>query len=119
MARSVQSETEGLASGSVESRIETMARWDRITAWIFTAAMWIVLLFTYFAVSSVVPTGAISVALIVSLVVLGVFNTASIVAMIRSYARDKDFIYREDIVNLDRNRRRGAAEGEPEGGYKS
>ena len=119
MARSVQSETEGLASRSVESRIETMARWDRITAWIFTVVMWIVLLFTYFAVSSVVHTGAISVALIVSLAVLGIFNTASIVAMIRSYARDKDFIYREDIVNLDRNRRRRAAEGEPEGGYKS
>jgi len=119
MARSVQSETEGLASRSVESRIETMARWDRITAWIFTVAMWIVLLFTYFAVSSAVPTGAISVALIVSLVVLGVFNTASVVAMIRSYARDKDFIYREDIVNLDRNRRGGAAEGGPGGGYES
>jgi hypothetical protein len=37
--------------------------------------------------------------------VLGVFNTASMVAMIRSYSKDKEFIYREDILNLDRNRR--------------
>ena len=52
-----------------------------------------------------VPSSALSVALILSLLVLGVFNTASMVAMIRSYSKDKDFIYREDILNLDRNRR--------------
>ena len=82
-----------------------MASRDKMIAVGFTVAMWVVLLFTYFAVRPSVPSSAVSVALILSLVVLGVFNTASMVAMIRSYSKDKDFIYREDILNLDRNRR--------------
>lgn len=100
---------------SVDDRIRAMARRDRITAVIFTVAMWLVLLFTYFAVRGVVPGAGVSVVLIVALLALGVFNTASIVAMIRCYARDKDFIYREDIANLDRNREvRERGGGEPE-----
>ena len=89
----------------MESRIAAMASRDKMIAVVFTVAMWVVLLFTYFAVSSSVPSAAVSVALILSLLVLGVVNTASMVAMIRSYSKDKDFIYREDILNLDRNRR--------------
>ncbi len=34
-----------------------------------------------------------------------VFNTASIVAMLRNYAADKDFIYGLDIKMLDEARR--------------
>jgi hypothetical protein len=105
MVRSVRSEAEGSATGSIGSRIDTMASRDRMIAVGFTVAMWVVLLFTYFAVRPSVPSAAVSVALILSLLVLGVFNTASMVAMIRSYSKDKEFIYREDILNLDRNRR--------------
>ena len=105
MARSVRSEAEGSATGSIGTRIDTMARQDRMIAVGFTVAMWVVLLFIYFAVRPSVPSAAVSVALILSLLVLGVFNTASMVALIRSYSKDKEFIYREDILNLDRNRR--------------
>lgn len=117
MAGSVRTEKQegGSAAGSLGSRIHSMARRDQIVSAVFTVAMWIVLLFTYFAVRPSVPSAGVSVALLVSLVVLGVFNTASMIAMLSSYARDKDFIYREDIVNLDRNRRQkagGRAEGE-------
>ncbi len=105
MARSVRSEAGESAAGSMESRIAAMASRDKMIAVVFTVAMWVVLLFTYFAVSPSVPSAAVSVALILSLLVLGVVNTASMVAMIRSYSKDKDFIYREDILNLDRNRR--------------
>jgi hypothetical protein len=105
MARSVRSEAEGSATGSIGSRIDTMASQDRMIAVGFTVAMWVVLLFTYFAVRPSVPSAAVSVALILSLLVLGIFNTASMVALIRSYSKDKEFIYREDILNLDRNRR--------------
>lgn len=110
MAGSVRTETQegGSASGSLGSRIDSMARRDQIVSAVFTVAMWIVLLFTYFAVRPSVPSAGVSVALIVSLVVLGVFNTASMIAMLSSYAKDKDFIYREDILNLDRNRRQKA-----------
>jgi hypothetical protein len=105
MARSVRSEAEGSATGSIGTRIDTMASQDRMIAVGFTVAMWVVLLFTYFAVRPSVPSAAVSVAMILSLLVLGIFNTASMVALIRSYSKDKEFIYREDILNLDRNRR--------------
>ena len=105
MTRSVRSEAEGSATGSIGTRIDTMARQDRMIAVGFTVAMWVVLLFIYFAVRPSVPSAAVSVALILSLLVLGIFNTASMVALIRSYSKDKEFIYREDILNLDRNRR--------------
>lgn len=91
---------------NIESRIDAMAVRDRIIAIIFTVAMWIVLLFVYFfAVRPVVPSAPISIALLVSLLVLGVTNTASIISMIRAYAKDKEFIYRQDILNLDIHRR--------------
>ena len=103
------------ASESMGSRIDSMARRDQIVSAAFTVAMWVVLLFTYFAVRPSVPSAGVSVALLVSLVVLGIFNTASMIAMLSSYAKDKNFIYREDILNLDRNRRQragGSAERE-------
>ena len=114
MAGSVRAgaQEEGSAAGSLGSRIDAMARRDRIVSAVFTVAMWVVLIFVYFAVRPSVPSAGVSVALLVSLIVLGIFNTASMVAMLRSYAKDKDFIYREDILNLDRNRRqRSGGEG--------
>lgn len=89
---------------SIESRINSMAWIDRLVAGVFTVAMWLVLLFTFFAINPVVPTMPVSIALAASFIILGTFNTASIIAMIRRYSKVKDSIYREDIVNLDRNR---------------
>jgi hypothetical protein len=89
---------------SIGERIEAMARSDKVTAVIFTVAMWIVLIFTFFAVYRIAPTAEVAVVLGVALTLLGGFNTASMIAMIQGFAKDKDFIYREDILNLDRNR---------------
>ena len=117
MAGSVRSKAEGSsAAGSLGSRIDSMARRDQIVSAVFTVAMWVVLLFTYFAVRPSVPSAGVSVVLLVSLIVLGIFNTASMVAMLRSYAKDKDFIYREDILNLDRNRQQKAKKSAAGGG---
>ena len=88
----------------MNTRINVMARRDKVTAVVFTVAMWVVLVFTYVAINSITPTTGISVVLAIALVLLGGFNTASIIAMIRSYAQDKDFIYREDILNLDKRK---------------
>jgi hypothetical protein len=87
---------------SINSRIEAMARSDKITAVIFTVAMWVVLIFTFFAVYRIAPTTEVAAALGVALILLGGFNTASMIAMIQGFAKDKDFIYLEDILNLDR-----------------
>jgi hypothetical protein len=98
---------------SIGERIEAMARSDKLTAVIFTVAMWVVLIFTFVAVYRVTPTSEVAVALAASLVLLGGFNTASMVAMIRGYAKDKDFIYLEDILNLDKQKRRPDMVAEP------
>ncbi|MGH3328812.1 MAG: hypothetical protein ACRDPT_13645 [Streptomycetales bacterium] len=90
----------------IESQVETLAKRDRLIAVIFTVAMWVVLLFVFAVSSAAAPTAGVSLALAASLLALGVFNTASMVALIRRYAADKDTIYREDIVNLDRLRHR-------------
>jgi len=97
---------EELVDKSISARIDAMAKSDKITAVVFTIAMWIVLIFTFFAVYRIAPTSEISVVLAVSFILLGGFNTASMIAMIRGYAKDKDFIYREDILNLDRMKKR-------------
>lgn len=91
---------------SISARIDAMARSDKITAVVSTVAMWIVLAFTFFSVYRIAPTSEVSVVLAVAFILLGGFNTASMIAMIKGYAKDKDFIYREDILNLDRMKQR-------------
>ncbi len=91
---------------SLTARIDAMAKSDKITAVIFTVTMWIVLIFTFFAIYRVAPTSEIALVLAVSFILLGGFNTASMIAMIKGYAKDKDFVYREDILNLDRMKQR-------------
>lgn len=89
---------------TVEARIDMLARRDRVLAVTFTVLMWLVLGFVSIVSLAVAPSAGIAVALLVSVAVLGGFNTASIVALVRSYAANKDLIYRPDIENLDRMR---------------
>ena len=85
----------------LEGRIETRYRRDRLWAWILVLLLWIsilaVLIFSWphipdTRVRLVVLTGAVAVLL---------FNTASIGAMLRHYAEDKQFIYGLDLQALD------------------
>ena len=86
---------------SLESRIGALARRDRFLAVTFTLLMWVVLVFTFVAASMVAPTGAITVALAVAMVLLGIFNTASVIALLRRYAISRDLIYRPDVLIQD------------------
>lgn len=88
-------------SPSLESRIAALARRDRILAITFTVLMWLVLVPLCMAAASVAPTTGITVALVVSMLLLALFNTASTLAMLRRYALNRDEIYRPDIVNAD------------------
>jgi hypothetical protein len=99
---------------SMESRIDSLARRDRVLAVTFTVLMWITLVFVFMASREVAPSTGVTIVLLVSFLILGAFNTASIVGMIRAYAANKDMIYREDIRNLDRGKAAAAQEaGEP------
>ena len=85
-------------------RIETMFSWDRIWAFAFVAALWLVVGFVLLAVNSYITEGAIRVVCWIAALILVVFNTASIVAMVRHYSHDKEYIYGMDIRHLDAGR---------------
>lgn len=104
-------ELSGLSEAEVDARIDRMARRDRVIALAFVAAMWLVLLFVYSVAVTVVPTGTVTVALTISLLLLGGVNTASILALIKRYGAEKHHVYREDILNLERNRRQRTSAG--------
>ena len=85
---------------AVQDQMDTMFQRDRWMAIVSVVAMLVVLPFTYFAVLDNMPGAGVKVVLAVSCVVLLVYNVASMLALVRNYRRDKDFIYRRDVAHL-------------------
>lgn len=88
----------------MQSRVDSMFRMDRAWAWGFVVVLWAVLLFVYFSVSGYIEDEAARIVLGIAGLLVGIFNTAAIGAMISHYAHDKNFIYELDIKHLDANR---------------
>lgn len=86
---------------SVSSRVESMFARDRMMALICVAVLWITIVFVYFAIAPLVSSGVMKLVLAVGAVLLLLFNTASMFAMVRHYREDKDHIYGLDIRHLD------------------
>lgn len=84
-----------------DPRVASMLRRDLASAVVFTCAMWLVMVFVFVNVVTVAPTVALRVVLAVSMVALGAFNTASIIALVRRYRHEREAIYGEDLRNLD------------------
>jgi hypothetical protein len=76
---------------------------DRAAAGLLVAALWITVIFVLFAMRDYIPQPVEIVCWIAAAVLL-LFNTASIVAMTRHYASDKEHIYGVDIQHLDAGR---------------
>ena len=93
-----------VAGASMQSRIDRMFARDRLWAWGFVIVLWIVLAFVYFAVSGLIEDGTAKVVAAIAALLVGIFNTASIAAMISHYGHDKNSIYELDIRHLDANR---------------
>ncbi len=88
----------------VRARIDAMFSRDKAMAWVFIVLLWVSIAFVYFAILGFVEDGAMRVVLSIGALLLLIFNTASMLAMIRHYAQDKDHIYGLDIKHLDENR---------------
>lgn len=88
----------------VRARIDAMCSRDKAMAWVFIVLLWVSIAFVYFAIIGFVEDGAMRVVLSIGALLLLIFNTASMLAMIRHYAQDKDHIYGLDIKHLDENR---------------
>jgi hypothetical protein len=82
-------------------RIEAMYRGDVRGAWTFVALLWIAVLFVLFMSWPHIPDSGVRIVALIAAAAVLIFNTASIAAMVKNYASDKDFIYGLDIKMLD------------------
>ena len=85
-------------------RIEAMYRSDVRGAWAFVALLWIAVLFVLFMSWPHIPDSSVRVVVVLAAAAVLIFNTASIAAMVKHYAEDKEFLYGLDIKTLDQSR---------------
>ncbi len=88
----------------MKDRIDSMFRRDRALATVLVVALWLTVFFVILAVRSFIADKSIEVICWIGAGVLLLFNTASIVAMFKHYAEDKEHIYAVDIRHLDAGR---------------
>jgi len=85
----------------LQTRIDAMFRRDKIWAYGFVFVLWATLAFVFFSINPLIPDDTMRIVIAVAAIILGLFNTASITAMISHYSHDKNFIYELDIRHLD------------------
>lgn len=85
-------------------RIETMHRRDVAVAWAFVLGLWFAIIFVAIGTWSLAPSGAARTVLLIGGGIVLLFNTAAILAMLRHYREDRDFMYGLDIQFLDEAR---------------
>jgi hypothetical protein len=100
---------EAFMTESMQTRIDRMFKIDGFFAYLLLICLWASYLFVFFAISHYVSDGSTRIAMIVGTVVVLIYNTAAVVAMIKHYAEDKRFIYEIDIRHLDEARAAKAA----------
>ena len=90
---------------AMRKRINGMFVRDRRMARIALLLLWVTLGYVYVAVTAYTTDPSVRVALSIGVGAVLVFNTASILAMVRHYKDDKDHIYGLDIRHLDETAR--------------
>lgn len=85
----------------LDQRIGAMHKRDVTVAWAFVLGLWFSIIFVALATWNLAPVGAARMILLVAGAVILLFNTAAIMAMLRHYREDRDFMYGLDIKFLD------------------
>ena len=85
----------------LNARIEAMHKRDVLVAWAFVIGLWFAIIFVAMATWSLAPSGPARVMLLIGGAVILILNTAAIMAMLRHYREDRDFMYGLDIKFLD------------------
>jgi fatty acid desaturase len=88
----------------LRARIDAMFSRDKMMAWIFVILLWITIGFVYFAIDQFITSGTLRVVIALGAVLLLIFNTAAIFAMVQHYGEDREHIYGLDIRHLDESR---------------
>lgn len=94
----------------LSKRIDAMFRKDAIWGYGFVVALWMAYFYVFFAIRLVNVDSSITLAMLIGGAMVLVYNTASMIAMVRHYAEDKEFIYSIDIRHLDEMRGRKQAQ---------
>jgi nicotinamide riboside transporter PnuC len=89
---------------ALSTRVESMFSRDRAMALAFVVVLWLTILFVYFAIAPMIASASLRVVLIIGAALLLLFNTASMIAMIRHYRQDKEHIYGLDIRHMDESK---------------
>ena len=89
---------------SLSARIDATFATDRLAAGLLVVVLWLTVFFVMFAVRGFIADPQIEIVCWIGAALLLLFNTASILAMIRHYAADKEHIYAVDIRHLDAGR---------------
>ena len=90
----------------LKQRIESLYRSDVRGAIALVVILWVTILFVLFQTWPFVPHGGIKAVLVIAAALVLIFNTAAILAMLKNYKADKDFIYGLDIKHYDLSRNR-------------
>lgn len=83
------------------TRIEAMHKRDVQVAWAFVIGLWVAVIFVALATWSLAPSGGARVVLLIGGAIILVLNTAAIMAMLKHYREDREFMYGLDIKFLD------------------
>ncbi|MFZ1468953.1 MAG: hypothetical protein WAT09_08220 [Paracoccaceae bacterium] len=81
-----------------------MHRRDVLVAWAFVIGLWLAITFVAYSTWNLAPNSTARALLLCAGAVVLVFNTAAILAMLRHYREDRDFMYGLDIKFLDQAR---------------
>jgi len=99
----------GELSPRMSQRIDSMYAADRLWALGFVLFLWATYFFVFFAIGGINQDESIFTAMLIGGALVLVYNTASILAMIKHYKEDKAYIYSLDIRHLDEMRHDKAA----------
>jgi hypothetical protein len=85
----------------LNTRIEAMHRSDTRIAWAFVIGLWLAIGFVAYGTWDLAPSGGARVMLLIGGALVLIYNTAAIMAMLRHYREDRDFMYGLDIQFMD------------------
>lgn len=90
-------------SAEFKERIQKMFMRDCIFGYGFVVWLWLTYAFVFYMLvtQSEYATGGVQIVLLIAGLMVCVYNTGSITAMVRHYSHDKDFIYTVDLRHYD------------------
>jgi hypothetical protein len=83
-----------------------MHKRDVLVAWAFVIGLWCAMIFVALATWDLAPNGTARILLMAGGAIVLIYNTAAILAMLRHYREDRDFMYGLDIKFQDEARGR-------------